>query len=72
MAIVRCLVAHRVGDLELTAVAEAWSAELLVAAGLLRKVRISDLMFEGLGRCRAVSRRSNRERWRWKTTVTSG
>jgi glutaconate CoA-transferase, subunit A len=56
MAIVRALVAHRVGDLELTAVAEAWSAEFLVAAGLVRKVRMSNLMFEGLGRCRAVSR----------------
>lgn len=56
MALIRSLVAHRVKDLELSAVAEAWSAELLIAAGMVRKLRMSNLMFEGLGRCRAIAR----------------
>jgi acyl CoA:acetate/3-ketoacid CoA transferase alpha subunit len=56
MALVRSLVASRVKDLELSAVAEAWSAELLIGAGLVRRLRMSNLMFEGLGRCRAISR----------------
>ena len=56
MALVRALVARRVKGLELSAVAEAWSAELLVAAGSVSKLRMSNLMFEGLGRCRAIAR----------------
>jgi len=56
MALIRSLVARQVKNLELSAVAEAWSAEFLIAAGLVRKLRLSNLMFEGLGRCRAISR----------------
>lgn len=56
LAFVRELIRRRVGDLTLHAIAECWPAELLTAAGLVRHINMSNLMFEGLGRVRAICR----------------
>lgn len=40
----------------LHAIAECWPAELLTAAGRVRHIDLSNLMFEGLGRVRAICR----------------
>lgn len=56
MAFVREVIRQRKRDWDLTAVAECWPAELLIAAGSVRRVRLSNLMLEGFGRMPAFSR----------------
>lgn len=56
MAFVRELIRQRRGDFTLNAIAECWPAEFLVGAGAVCAINMSNLMFEGLGRCRAISR----------------
>jgi acyl CoA:acetate/3-ketoacid CoA transferase alpha subunit len=56
MAFVRELIRQGHRGLTLNAVAECWPAEFLVGAGAVRAINMSNLMFEGLGRCRAISR----------------
>ncbi|MFH5822423.1 CoA transferase subunit A [Georgenia sp. AZ-5] len=56
MAFVRELVRQGRGGFTLHAVAECWPAEFLTGAGRVRRINLSNLMFEGLGRCRAISR----------------
>ena len=56
LAFVRELIRQGTGDLTLHAIAECWPAEFLVAAGRVARINMSNLMFEGLGRCRAISR----------------
>lgn len=56
LAFVRELIRQGTGDLTLHAVAECWPAEFLVAAQRVSRITLSNLMFEGLGRCRAISR----------------
>lgn len=55
MAYVRELIRQGRSGLQLMAVAECWAAELLVAAGAVASIRMSNLMFEGLGRCYAIA-----------------
>lgn len=56
MALVRELVRAERRNLDLTGVAECWAADLLAGAGALRRVRFSNFMFEGYGRCRNFCR----------------
>lgn len=56
LAFVRELIRQGTGNFTLDAVAECWPAEFLVAAGRVASINMSNLMFEGLGRCRAISR----------------
>jgi glutaconate CoA-transferase subunit A len=56
MALVRELIRAGKRDLDLTGVAECWAADTLAGAGALRRVRFSNFMFEGYGRCRNFSR----------------
>lgn len=56
LAFVREIIRQGIGDLTLHAIAECWPAELLTAAGLVRHINMSNLMFEGLGRVRAICR----------------
>jgi glutaconate CoA-transferase subunit A len=56
LAFVRELIRQGTADLTLHAVAECWPAEFLVANGRVSRINMSNLMFEGLGRCRAISR----------------
>jgi len=56
LAFVRELIRHGKGNFTLHAIAECWPAEFLVAAGRVSTINMSNLMFEGLGRCRAISR----------------
>ena len=56
MAFVRELIRLGTDDLTLHAVAECWAAEFLVGAGRVSNINMSNLMFEGLGRCRSISR----------------
>lgn len=56
LAFVREIIRQRIGGLTLHAIAECWPAELLTAAGLVRHIDMSNLMFEGLGRVRAICR----------------
>ena len=56
LALIRALINSGRGPFDLAALGEAWAAELLAAAGLLRRVRLSNFMFEGWGRCRSFSR----------------
>ena len=56
LAFVRELLRAGTGDFTLHAIAECWPAELLTAAGRVRHINLSNLMFEGLGRVRAISR----------------
>lgn len=55
MAFVRELIRQGRCGLHLMAVAECWAAELLVAADAVSTIRMSNLMFEGLGRCYAIA-----------------
>ena len=55
MAFVRELIRRRRRDLTLNAIAECWPAEFLVGSGSVSSINMSNLMFEGLGRCRALS-----------------
>lgn|SRR5699024_1187334 len=56
MAFVREMIRQRRQDLEISAVGEAWAVDMLSGAGLLSKVRLSNFMFEGWGRCHNFSR----------------
>ncbi len=56
LSFVRELLRQGQGDFTLHAVAECWPAELLTAAGRVRHINLSNLMFEGLGRVRAICR----------------
>lgn len=56
MALVRELIRAGKRDLDLTGVAECWAADMLAGAGALRRVRFSNFMFEGYGRCRNFCR----------------
>lgn len=56
LAFVRELIRQGKRNFTLNAVAECWPAEFLVAAGRVSAINMSNLMFEGLGRCRAISR----------------
>lgn len=56
LAFVRELIRQGQRDLALHAIAECWPAEFLVASGRVSRINMSNLMFEGLGRCRAISR----------------
>jgi acyl CoA:acetate/3-ketoacid CoA transferase alpha subunit len=56
MAFVRELIRQGRGGFTLDAIAECWPAEFLTAAGRVDAINLSNLMFEGLGRCRAISR----------------
>lgn len=55
MALVRELIRQRRNNLTLNAIAECWPAEFLVGTGSVSSINMSNLMFEGLGRCRAIS-----------------
>jgi glutaconate CoA-transferase, subunit A len=55
MAFVRELIRQGRGDFTLNAIAECWPADFLVGAGAVSSINMSNLMFEGLGRCRAIS-----------------
>jgi acyl CoA:acetate/3-ketoacid CoA transferase alpha subunit len=56
LSFVRELIRQGRGDFTLHAIAECWPAELLTAAGRVRHIDLSNLMFEGLGRVRAICR----------------
>lgn len=56
LAFVHELLRAGTGDFTLHAIAECWPAELLTAAGRVRHINLSNLMFEGLGRVRAICR----------------
>src|SRR5690606_5530764 len=56
MAFVRELIRQGTGDLRLVGIAEAWAADMLAGAGLLRQIVLSNFMFEGFGLCRNFSR----------------
>ena len=56
MTLVRELVRTGKRNLDLTGVAECWAADFLAGAGALRRVRFSNFMFEGYGRCRNFCR----------------
>lgn len=56
LAFVHELLRAGTGGFTLHAVAECWPAELLTAAGRVRHIDLSNLMFEGLGRVRAICR----------------
>jgi len=56
LAFVREMIRQGIRDLELTAVGEAWSVDLLCGAGAISRIRLSNFMFEGWGRCRNFSR----------------
>ncbi|MCU1411856.1 MAG: hypothetical protein JWR04_2563 [Rhodoglobus sp.] len=56
LSFVRELLRQGKGGFTLHAVAECWPAELLTAAGRVNHINLSNLMFEGLGRVRAICR----------------
>jgi len=56
MAVVRELVRRGVDNLVLIGIAEAWAADMLAGAGALRRMVLSNFMFEGFGLCRNFSR----------------
>jgi acyl CoA:acetate/3-ketoacid CoA transferase alpha subunit len=56
MAFVRELVRRKIRDLTLVGIAEAWAADMLTGAGALRRLVLSNFMFEGFGLCRNFSR----------------
>jgi acyl CoA:acetate/3-ketoacid CoA transferase alpha subunit len=51
LAFVREMIRQGKPRIEMTSVAECWVADYLAGAGLLRRARFSNFMFEGLGRC---------------------
>lgn len=55
LSFVRELIRQRPKDFTLNAIAECWPAEFLVGTGSVIAINMSNLMFEGLGRCRAIS-----------------
>lgn len=60
LAFVREMIRRGKRGIEMTSVAECWVADYLAGAGVLKRARFSNFMFEGLGRCqnfvRAVER----------------
>ncbi len=60
LAFVREMIRQGKKRIEMTSVAECWVADYLAGAGVLKRARFSNFMFEGLGRCqnfvRAVER----------------
>lgn len=56
LAFTRELIRQRIGDLTIIGLAEAWVADFLAGAGLLRSAQFSNFMFEGFGRCRNFCR----------------
>ncbi len=56
IALVHELIRQGKKDLDLTSMGECWAADLLTGAGLLRRARLSNYMFEGFGRCMNFSR----------------
>jgi len=56
MALVREIIKQGKKKLELTSVGEAWAADLLIGAKCITKIRLSNYMFEGFGRCYNFSR----------------
>jgi len=56
LAFVHELIRTGTGGFTLHAIAECWPAELLTASGRVRHINMSNLMFEGLGRVRAICR----------------
>lgn len=56
LAFVHELMRIGTGGFTLHAIAECWPAELLTAAHRVRHINLSNLMFEGLGRVRAICR----------------
>ena len=56
VALVREIIRQGKQDLELTSMGECWAADLLSGAGCLSRVRLSNYMFEGFGRCMNFSR----------------
>ncbi|MBI4574348.1 MAG: CoA transferase subunit A [candidate division NC10 bacterium] len=56
LALVRELIRQGKRELEMTSVAECWVADYLAGAGRIRRVRFSNFMFEGLGRCQNFAR----------------
>ena len=56
MALVHELIRQGKKDLDLTSMGECWAADFLAGAGCLKRVRLSNYMFEGFGRCMNFSR----------------
>ncbi|WP_243299303.1 CoA transferase subunit A [Bacillus litorisediminis] len=56
MAFVREMIRQNIKDLEISALGEAWAVDMLSAVGAIKKVRMSNFMFEGWGRCQNFSR----------------
>jgi len=56
LSFVRELLRQGRGGFTLHAIAECWPAELLTAADRVEHINLSNLMFEGLGRVRAICR----------------
>ena len=56
LALVRELIRQGKRALEMTSVAECWVADYLAGADRIRRVRFSNFMFEGLGRCQNFAR----------------
>jgi acyl CoA:acetate/3-ketoacid CoA transferase alpha subunit len=56
LAIIREMIRQGKKNLETTSMGECWAADFLCAVGGLRRVRISNYMFEGFGRCMNFSR----------------
>jgi len=51
MAIVREIIRQKKSNFELSSMGEAWAADMLIGAGCIKKIRLSNYMFEGYGRC---------------------
>lgn len=56
IALVHEIIRQGKKELELTSMGECWAADLLSGAGCLKRVRLSNYMFEGFGRCMNFSR----------------
>jgi acyl CoA:acetate/3-ketoacid CoA transferase alpha subunit len=52
----REMIRQGIKDIEITAMGEAWIVDILCGAGAISRVRMSNFMFEGWGRCRNFSR----------------
>ena len=56
LAFVREMIRQGKRRIEMTSVAECWVADYLAGAGVLKRARFSNFMFEGLGRCQNFAR----------------
>ena len=56
LALVHELIRQGKKDIDLTSMGECWAADFLAGAGLLKRARLSNYMFEGFGRCMNFSR----------------